>query len=690
MNLINITATNFLSFKELNYKFEKVPILIQGENLTDDSQESNGSGKSTLQMAIEYALFKTSIKDRDIDLIFWGEEKADVKLTIYCPVRNETLVIWRAIKLKGSSELELYVNSDYVSFATVIDGNNYILQWLGISREDLQNYFIINKERYKSFFSSSNKEKIEMINRFSNAKIIAGIDKLVQADVDKLNVDLGNYNTGKTSLISKVRTLNEQITVELNRDIKKEIQAEIDELENDIERKKESIQSCADKISGKDALIALAKESILSRRSEIRGIETTISERGKSLEEVYKTLVAFNDVNHAKEYSELAELEQEILDSETSYDREKIKLNQDQREIDELLMEINMNITGSVTCPKCAYEFVVGDPTVDVEQEKQAKVETEAVVERIKKSITDIYSEIEKLNSQKTEVNLVKLGLKKEEDAVYAQKQKIKEKIEGIETEIIELKRKVEGVNTLILNLDRSIKSYEFDIKTIKENQYNYNQDILRIKNLIEKAKERDIDLNRIKEIQVQMRGEGSKLRDLNYSIRRKKKQIFETAQWIVNFKRFDMFLANNSLKIIQGYCNKFLQSIKSDIQIRWEGKKILADGTLKDEITPFITRNMVTKSFWSYSGGERVRLDYSMILTLQRMINATHKYGGLDFLSLDEVGEGMDALGLEELMKSLSIFEKTILITTHVVNRNISDKILLIRKINGESIIVN
>jgi len=124
-------------------------------------------------------------------------------------------------------------------------------------------------------------------------------------------------------------------------------------------------------------------------------------------------------------------------------------------------------------------------------------------------------------------------------------------------------------------------------------------------------------------------------------------------------------------------------------MQIRWEGMKMLSDGKLKEEINAIILRDLGQRKFKSLSGGERARLDYSMILTLQRMINYTNKYGGLDFLSTDETCEGLDALGLSDLMKSFSNLNKTILLTTHVVNRTISDNILLIRKVNGVSEIV-
>lgn len=42
---VRLRLVNFLSFKELEYDFENGPVLLMGENRSDEGQESNGSGK---------------------------------------------------------------------------------------------------------------------------------------------------------------------------------------------------------------------------------------------------------------------------------------------------------------------------------------------------------------------------------------------------------------------------------------------------------------------------------------------------------------------------------------------------------------------------------------------------------------------------------------------------------------------
>lgn len=57
------------------------------------------------------------------------------------------------------------------------------------------------------------------------------------------------------------------------------------------------------------------------------------------------------------------------------------------------------------------------------------------------------------------------------------------------------------------------------------------------------------------------------------------------------------------------------------------------AKGQIKSEITVLVINGEGEyKSFWSYSGGERARVEMAMIQAFQEMLNATNPYGGLDF----------------------------------------------------------
>jgi exonuclease SbcC len=675
MRIVNLKLNNFLTFKELDYNFVDHPVLIQGLNETDDSQESNGSGKSSIQAGIEYALFKTtSRKVRDVELIHYGENEASIQLSILCPIRGETLVISRTIRTKGSSSLSVEIPGRDLSVSTVGDGDKIILDWIGISKDDLQNYYIINKERYKSFFSSSNTEKIGIISRFSKTNLLDGIDLEVKKDVTELEKELKLYDTHKTSSISRIRTLKEQLDNEYSRDFDKEL-----------EDKKNELSSVIDDLK---ASIDMKKEAIPENKAKIKEIEKDVDHlqdeidiKTESLENTSKLLSNFNEFTKADQYIILDEKTSNISQKQEDLRIEKKKNKSSVSEVEDLIDEINRNLKGAIVCPKCRHEFLIGDADVDVNEEREALKDAVELNKKLLETVSKIDQDLTELDLSIIEIDKERKVLKQEESQLMDKKMEIKRRVSKIEDEIRNSRIEIDRYNKSIKRYGENIEDIENSIKQLHR---AISDTLVKIDNL-EKG---NIDERRVNELNESLRVEGKKLRDINHQIKRKKIDIFETSEWVLLFKKFNAHLANQSLKVIQGYCNKFMKEIGSDIQIKWEGVKVLADGKLKDEISSYILRDGEERSFWSFSGGERGRMDYSMILALQEMINKTHKYGGLSFLSTDEICEGIDGLGLSSLMKSLSELDKTILVTTHVVNRNVSDKILLVRKVNGVSTI--
>ena len=65
--------------------------------------------------------------------------------------------------------------------------NRYILDKLGITRDELLNNFILSKYRYEDFLSSSDKEKKEVINRFSNGILVDEAIAKVEEDIVPLS-----------------------------------------------------------------------------------------------------------------------------------------------------------------------------------------------------------------------------------------------------------------------------------------------------------------------------------------------------------------------------------------------------------------------------------------------------------------------------------------------------------------------
>ena len=662
MRFVKLYCKNFGTFKSLEYDFEDKAILIQGENLSDDSQESNGSGKSFIQAAIEFALFKTtSRKVNDVELINYDEDEAIVSLSIECPIRKEVFSISRTIRRRGSSILSLTINDSPVTFANVNDGNKLIIEWIGISSDDLQNYYIINKERFRSIFSSSNREKVELIGRFNRSSLINGVDKLVQQDIIDEEHILSEILKKQTSLQSKIDTLETQLDFELNRDFEEEKRAEIFSKLQKIDKLQASINDSNN----------LIKEIQTFKINDLKQQQDDILHKVNEIEQSISSVNEWDD----SELTEIQSNRKTISETISKKLEERSKVALSLGEIQTTISEIEKIIKGSVDCPKCGHKFNIGNPDIDIEEEKKSLVDAISLSDKINEKIKSITQTVNDFELQVSSLNKDIKIIEAERDDFNRSKKVLNETLEGLSKQFSSIDNQMKTNNDLIDRLKFQISSSENDIKNLMSD--------------IESIKSREQDRSRIDFLKSEIKKHSKDLKSLDVEMNNQKSKILEVSQWIMNFKKFNVHLANLSLLAIQANCNKFLKDIKSDIQIRWEGFKILANGSTKEEITSYIIRDNVVRDFWSFSGGERARMEYAMIFTLQKMINSTNKYGGLSFLSTDEIAEGLDSQGLHELMKSFESLNKTILITTHVVNRSISNNVLLIRKENNESRII-
>ena len=133
----------------------------------------------------------------------------------------------------------------------------------------------------------------------------------------------------------------------------------------------------------------------------------------------------------------------------------------------------------------------------------------------------------------------------------------------------------------------------------------------------------------------------------------------------------FQTFLANKSVKIIEGITNSYLRKFGVDISVLINGFTILRSGEVREKIDVFISNDGVTaENFMGHSGGERGRVMLAGVLGIQPLINLSSNSGGLNLLLLDECFHGMDSRGQENIIK---IFER-MGITMIVITQNVSE----------------
>lgn len=664
IQVIKLNAVNFLSFQDVEYNIlQGKPVLIQGKNNSEPSQESNGSGKSSLQSILEFLiLHTTSRKVRDIELIRRGEKEAIIVGEFYCQQRKQTLLIKKNIKSKGSATIDVSINEKEASYANVNDYKKAILEWFDISSEDLQNFFIVNKDKYTSFFKTSNTKKLDTVSRFSNINLIDGIDEEINTEITPLNDLKQQHENSIISLNSKLEEYGLNLQEEKQRDINKEVEESKSKINNLIDLENLRIKTLNSEIEEQN-------KNIKTFDSNIEEINTSLKEFNVKLEKVksdeglqnkYKSIE--DEISSYRQYkSEIGEIKQTEQALITSFNSE--------------LNKFNTILNGSITCPNCDHEFSL-DYEGKLEDIKEYRIpEIQLKTKEVESKITEcgillqeVDNNIELKNSSLKEVS-------EEIDKFNEEKIQLKESINDFKSQLSNYSYKLNNANNIINNNKGQIISCKNKILSLSDNLKT-----------IEKSIEESVKLTSIEE---KIKITSKEISSIENNIKDIDAQISEKKEWIYNFKSFRSSLAQECLLVIQQKINFFLNKMGSEILLTLEGFKQKANGDIKEEITPYIIKNGETCNFYSLSGGEKVRVDLACIAAFQDIINETNKYGGLDILWLDEITESLDPLGVQSTLQAMEYLDKTIQLTTHIPSKDgIYENVTLVENNNGISTI--
>ena len=428
--LKSIEAENLCAFRSLAYTLQQgVTTLIFGNNKDNDSQQSNGAGKSALLECIAVGLTGSPLrKIRTEEIINDAAEQCRIILHLANDASNEELIIARSIPRKGASTVacKLYRGGELVTTDEAVQHsvdayNKYILEKLGITRDELLNNFILSKYRYEDFLSSSDKEKKEIINRFSNGILVDEAIARVEEDIEPLSSEQQKIDLELAGIDGRIEMLQEQIAKEVaaGEERGRNRESRIAELEETIALKREYIRTHKETLNGIDATIAevekadkelqalessdtsleeclkaidalmplfpdarrtdwnhtlkLKKEDLLLAQSLLENLDASVNHAEAVLKEKYdafeKFKVQYTDfVTHygdkCEEYStRLQEIEKTLRSLASRLE----ELRRKRRVISAGIDELSNKLAGSITCPKCGHEFLVAQPNFDIE-----------------------------------------------------------------------------------------------------------------------------------------------------------------------------------------------------------------------------------------------------------------------------------------------------------------------------------
>lgn len=476
--LIQVYAKNLCAFKLLDYKLlQKHTTLIFGNNMDNDSQGSNGSGKSAMLEAIAIGITGETLRKIKMDeIINDAENEAIVSLLLLNTATGQRLTIQRIISRKAAQVIKVFVcanetedNEVCIEQASVADYNKFILETLGLTKEDIFSNFILSKHKYLSFLSSSDREKKEIINRFSNGVIVDESIIALQEDMVPIQELLKQAELSVANHTGRVETLQEQINTAITESTERS--------QKKAERIANWNKAIADKrnhIREQNILINKANE-ILDQYDKTDEVLQKLENGKKDAKECFE-IISEHFASHtlplprnfaaisiknqkelevvAKEYAEvqkqLTQHDKKIVIAKDSYDKllkqyEKFQEDFDKKstkaeeKINMLLSSVNKletdnsrlrtqrvqleadiadlqkHLAGVIVCPKCQHEFTlandidINDVKLKLQDRKGESQDILNSIETNERSIAEITAEGRKARQEQDRLNNCKI-----------------------------------------------------------------------------------------------------------------------------------------------------------------------------------------------------------------------------------------------------------------------------------------
>lgn len=613
-NPISIEIHNLFAHKNSTYEFKNnTCTVIFGDNKDDKGLQNNGAGKTTLFEAVCIALTNESLRGLKKES-FINREADDCKI-IFC-LENSAMKMKLRIErqfFRGSkpAKIAIYENGELNSqIVSVNEANKRVLELIGISREDLLRYFIISQDNHYTFFTASDSEKKEIMNRITSADMVNPVIAQLDLKFKEKDAEYKQINDEIGKLSDKRELLEEQ---------KKEVLAN-DNTVYEIKRITESKET--------------AEEVIRDKKNDIANYKQRIAELDKELSDIVLTDVTELVKKKKKIQSECDDLESELLNNK------------------KLLKKLKNELGLTITCPHCQKEFI---------PESRLNLSPE----EIREAIGQLNKETSVLSSklEKREKSLEKV----KKDILIAEEQK--EEMDNLSYEKNKQQRRINNAQETIKEMQDSIDIYDKQIAELKRKKKDNK--------LLNSLNERIADC-------------GKQIDELVNRLQPIADEIDMIKFWQFNMGKngFSTYLANKSIKIIEGITNSFLRKFGVDISVLINGFKILRSGEVREKIDVFVLNDGITaEQFMSKSGGERGRVTLAGILGIQHLINLSTNGRGLNILLLDEVFPGIDAMGQEKIIKVLETLGVTIMLITQNVSESFNNEnTLYVVKSGGES----
>lgn len=529
--LKEIRLINIASFEEVVYTLNQgVTTLIFGNNLDNDSQGSNGSGKSALLEGISLALTGETLRKVKGDEIINDEsDEAVVEAMFYNTMSGVDFLVTRILSRKNPQKItcQIFQNgeeivTDETAQSSVAEYNKYILDKIGLSKGDIFGNFVLSKHKFTSFLSSSDKEKKEIINRFSNAIIVDDAIEALGVDVKQAEEVLREHELSLSKINGSIEAMETQLDNAKNNLEKEGLTREQrkSELNASIIEKKQALAKCnaeiraidSEKLPGIEKLIdktcdlenseklsikeeygeilgmvaGLTFGTLLSDwPSEIASISESLSNVEKGISatraqfEKYQQEIEEAGIQVEKAEETLNQLKEQVASDDIALHKELQSFELERKETEESMKQIvkkgleaadaiallKNKLSGTITCPKCQHRFVLA---VDIDVDA---AEREIVgLEKNREELLDEHALLKKdCESIAVDIEAVKKDIQDNRIKVAAG-----ESVHHtLSSTLANFKNLAQSSNYQIDNLQSRLDHFNKKLQTVRENMFD-------------------------------------------------------------------------------------------------------------------------------------------------------------------------------------------------------------------------
>lgn len=235
----SIKARNVLSFKKLDFSFDKQGIiLIVGVN-KDWPKHSNGAGKTNFLSMLPIALEGQTLKKQKNDN--WLNEGAEKGGYVELNIRRDKTK-YKIIRKRQPTTLQFFVNGRDESEDNPRNTQKTIQHHLGFTLETLKSSVYIDASLPKAFIEGTQKDRTDLISKFQNLERFKLARDLVAKDVNKCEQEIVKLQEEKQEARNLVASTQQEIKA-----AKKDNKASISNLKRDVVSAKEKVKRMQDK-----------------------------------------------------------------------------------------------------------------------------------------------------------------------------------------------------------------------------------------------------------------------------------------------------------------------------------------------------------------------------------------------------------------------------------------------------------